>query len=180
MDYQNLINNYQTEFTEEYKDISARKLYRNILKDLKYMFLATRNMNLQSKIKYLTLEQDLFYKKDNLEKGEYSHYILLSTGKRKPRGYGRLIELNQRKQTDMEEFYEIFYLFKIVINIYYKYYKPKTNEYLVLFAAILEMITFVWASRIGVRLIFSSFAKATSLSMLPAAARLLVMRSFNI
>ncbi len=138
MDFETLYKQYSMECTKEWQDYSTRKAYKALLKDMKMGMRMSHYHGLEANQYQRKLNSDLSLKTTDLKPNECSYYILLSTGAKKPHGYGRLITAYEEKENDMIRFFNLFLLLKEMMLGYNKEYQL-TIENLILLKALLQV-----------------------------------------
>ena len=139
MEFEVNFNQYIMKCIEKWKGYPLKEIYKNIIKDIKSFILLSCSEKVKTSDEMKTLENELVWQTKNLEPNEQPHYIIASTGKRKPHGYSRLMEACQEKESDMIRFIDIFLTFKEMMIGYNKEYHLKFENLIVL-CALLEVV----------------------------------------
>lgn len=124
---------YQEEFREENKDLHPKKVYKRILKDLKYMMIASRNSKVEASFKIEEVENNLYLAEINPECNEF------------PLGYNRLAIIYKNKEITMAQYLELFNILKELVIIYGKTNKICSKDILIVLQTLLEVATDVFS-----------------------------------
>lgn len=132
MNYEILFLKYQEEFREENKSLKPRKIYKRILKDLKYMITASCNSQVEASFKIEEVENNLYLAKMDPQNNEL------------PLGYNLLVITYKNKKATMFQYLELFEILKKLATTYYQT-KDYSKDILTVLQSLLEVATDVFS-----------------------------------
>lgn len=139
MDYVTLFENYWNAFIEQNAKLKPKKVYRNILKELKLLVIYIYKFRIKTNLKIDDLENDKLLVENELVNNELPYYILKSTLREPPLGYENLIIKYKAKSTKIDLYFNLIHGFKIILNEYIKSNETYSSESLTTIQILLKI-----------------------------------------